>query len=325
MAGTIDVDVHAALPVQLNAILAYMPRAWREKLEYVGTAPLASSPLDYTYLAGKYVVDPDVPLGAERTPQAAITAVCDEVFEARGAAIGQLFAIDAVTHAMQAGNPDLGAMIAGAFNAFMLDQWLADARIRYALVVSPLEPALAVAELHRHGSDPRVSSVWVPSTATKLWQLEPVLEAAVEHGLAVVCHPGSGRLAMTPARYADEGRFNAPMTAWSELSGLIAHETFMRLPDLRVAFLECGFAWLPALLVRMGDPADLVREHVRIAAAGDGDRSPREWAELVEWPGSVLPEVLVYTGRAPTAVFDGLSGPVQHRVLAENAKAVVRI
>jgi hypothetical protein len=130
---------------------------------------------------------------------------------------------------------------------------------------------------------------------------------------------------MTPPAYADEGRFNAPLTAWSELAGLVAHGTFTRLPDLRVAFLDCGFTWLEALLARMGDPADLIRAHVRIAAAGDGDRGTREWAGLIERPGSVLSDVLVYSGRAPAAIFDGLSDAVRHRVLTENATAVVRI
>jgi predicted TIM-barrel fold metal-dependent hydrolase len=324
-AGAIDVDVHAVLPVQLNAVLAYMPRAWREKLAYIGTPPLASSPLHYTYLAGKYVVDPGVPAAALRTPEPVIAGVLDEL-EQR-AAFGQLFATDAVTHAMQSGNPDMAATVAAAFNDFMLDQWLGDGRLRYALAVAPQSPALAVAEIRRHGDDPRVSSVWVPSMPTKLSHpsLRPVLAAAIEHGLAVVCHPGSGRIAMTPAPYADEGRFNAPLTAWGELAGLVAHGTFTRLPDLRVAFLDCGFAWLDALLARMGDPDDLIRAHVRIAAAGDGDRGAPEWARLIERPGSVLPDVLVYSGRAPTAIFEALSEPVRLRVLTENATAVVRI
>jgi hypothetical protein len=130
---------------------------------------------------------------------------------------------------------------------------------------------------------------------------------------------------MTPARYADEGRFNAPLTAWAELAGLVAHGTFTRLPDLRVAFLDCGFTWLEALLARLGDVDELVREHVRIAAAADGDRAPEEWARMIERPGSVLGDVLVYSGRAPAAVYDGLSDPVGRRVLTENATAAVRI
>lgn len=319
--GAIDVDVHPVLPVQLNAVLAYMPRAWREKLAYIGTPALATSPLHYTYLAGKYVVDPAVPLAAERTPPETVAAVYRDVFETDGAAIGQLLATDAVAHAMQAGNADLGAMIAAAFNDFMLDQWLGDPRARYALVVAPQEPALAVAEIHRHGDDPRVSSVWVPSTPAKLSQpaLAGVLRAAVERGLAIVSHPGSGHIAMTPERFAREGRFSAPLTAWSELAGLVAHGTFESLPELRVAFLECGFAWLEAALARMDGADELVREHVRMAGGGD-----REAAQtLIEAPGSVLADVLVYTGRGPR--FDALPESMRRRIMIDNAKAVVRI
>ena len=312
--GVIDVDVHAALPVQLNAVLEYMPKAYREKLAYIGAMPLASSPLNYTYLAGKYVVDPAVDPGALRTPQEAIDAALADV-----AGFGQLFAVDAMTHAMQSGNPDLSASIASAFNDFMLDQWLGDGRLRYGLAVSTVDARLAVAEIHRHGADPRVGSVWVPTTATRLAHQLPVLEAAVEHGLAVVNHPGSGRIAMTPGAYALEGRYCAPLAAWGELAALVAHGTFERLPDLRVAFLECGFGWLEALLGRMDGADELVREHVRVAGGGDGEAAEA----LIGRPGSILPDVLVYSGRGPR--FETLPEPVRSRIMTENAKAVVRL
>jgi uncharacterized protein len=307
--AVIDVDVHAALPVQLNAVLEYMPRAYREKLAYIGAMPLSSSPLNYTYLAGKYVLDPSVPIGELRTPPQAIESVGRELD-----GFGQLFAVEAMTHAMQSGNPDLSAAIVSAFNDFMLDQWLADSRLRYALAVSTVDPALAVEEIRRHGGDARVGSVWVPTTGERLAHQRAVLEAAVEHGLPVVNHPGSGRIAMTPGAYALEGRYTAPLAAWGELAALVAHGAFQALPDLKVAFLECGFAWLEALLARM-DAHELVRQRVRVAGADP--------PALIERPDSILPDVVVYTRRGPD--FHELSENLRARIMCDNAKAVVRL
>jgi hypothetical protein len=124
---------------------------------------------------------------------------------------------------------------------------------------------------------------------------------------------------MTPGPYALEGRFDAPLAAWGELAALVAHGTFAAIPGLRVAFLECGFTWLEPLLGRMGDVAELVREHVRISGGGDGDGDEA----LIERPGSILPDVLVYSGRGPR--FETVSEPVRRRIMRENAKAVVRL
>src|ERR1700744_4703415 len=106
----IDVDVHPVLDVCLGAVVGYMPTAWRKKVEYLGRTPLASSPLNYNFLAGAYVFDFDVQAPPDRTPAEAVAELSETVFELGGASIGQLIAPEAVAHAMQSNLPDLSAV-----------------------------------------------------------------------------------------------------------------------------------------------------------------------------------------------------------------------
>jgi predicted TIM-barrel fold metal-dependent hydrolase len=322
----IDVDVHPVLTASLSTVFAYMPRAQREKVAYLGELPLSASPLGYTFLAGRWTVGrnaPPVPaaLGPERLRH--------ELLDGLGVDAAQLVATEAASHALQARNYDLAAALASAFNDYMLEQWAVDPRVRYALMVVPADPSAAVAEINRHGADPRVSSVWLPPGECRLGErfYDPVYAAASELGLPILSHPGGPRGALAPAEYRLEARVNAPLQAWANIASLFAHGAFERHPGLTVVFAEAGFAWLPALLARLdaafpaAEPSAVVRRRVRLTT------SPPE--DLVDIDDR-LADVLVYASDYPRSgpwmgeAFEALPETTRRKLFGENARIALR-
>lgn len=346
----VDVDVHPLLMTSLSTVFAYMPREQREKVAYLGDVPLTGSPLSYTFLAGRWTVG----LNAEPVPEALRGSspehLRQDLLDGVDVDAAQLVASEAASHALQSRNRDLAAALASAFNDYLLEQWVVDPRAGYALMVTPNDPASAVAEIRRHGPDPRVSSVWVPPGQRRLGErfYDPVYDAARELGLPILSHPGGPRGAMAPPEYRLEGQANAPVQAWANIASLIAHGAAERHPGLTFVFAESGYAWLPSLLRRLDsawrasrervpelkrEPSDIVRSQVRVTTSPpDDDRDATALARLIEDPDSCLPDVLVYSsdypraGSAwPGAAFDALSEATRRKLFSENARAALRI
>jgi len=348
-ARLIDVDVHPVLATNIGAMLEYVPRGWRERLEYLGSTPLSSSPLNYTFLAGRWVVGVNARPATEAPPGSTAESLQGELLDAHGVDVGQLVASEAAAHA-QSRSYDLAAILASAFNDLMLERWMDDPRTRYALLVTPADPVAAAAEVRRHGADRRVSSVWIPTTPTRLGdrRLYPIYEAALEHGLPILSHPGGPAGSMSTPALALESRFNGPTQVWPNVASLVARGVFERYPELRVLFAESGFTWLPPLLRRMDaawrasggkvahlerSPSEVVRTHLRFATTPlDDDRDAAELAALIEDPSTCLADVLVFSSNHPRSGpewpglrFEALPDATRRRLFAENALTCMRI
>jgi predicted TIM-barrel fold metal-dependent hydrolase len=102
------------------------------------------------------------------------------------------------------------------------------------------------------------------------------------------------------------------------VASAIAHGIFERYPDMRLVLVECGAAWLPALLWRLDAdykalrketpwlkrlPSEYAREHVRVSTQ-PLEQPPDErhlWALLEAMSGR---EVLVFASDYPHWDFD---------------------
>jgi uncharacterized protein len=341
----VDVDLHLPVAGTLSEVFAYMPAAWRRRLEYIGHVPFAASPLHYTYLRGAQVVGVDDRLMLESEPSVDLAIAQRAAVDGSGAEIAQVLPTVAVMHSLPSRYYGIGPTLTSAFNDYMLEQCIVDPRLRYAPAVFPHEIDSAVAEVNRLAADGRVCSVWLPSTPSRFGErkYDPLYRAAVEAGLPVVGHPAGAGVART-AEMRLEGAMNAPLTAWSELTSLVARGTFERFPELQVMLLECGFAWLDLCVRRMetawltgtsagarfrSSPAEIVREHVRtsVSPAGDGRTSEEEWASVSE-ASFPFADVLVYSGGGRAGSPHPLTGwpdPERSKILAANALAVLRI
>jgi predicted TIM-barrel fold metal-dependent hydrolase len=342
--GVVDVDVHPTLTVNLSAVFEYMPREQSERVAYLGDIPLAQAPIAMNFLVGRWAVGRNAEPPAPDQPASTPERIRDDLLDGAGVAAAQLVATDAPAHALQSRNYDLASALASAFNDYLLEQWVVDERLRYALLVTPDDPDAALAELRRHGEDPRVSSVWIPPGRHRLGErhFDPVYRRALELGLPILSHPGGPRGTLAPPEYLLEGRFNAPQQTWAALSSLVALGAAERYPQLTFVFAECGFSWLPPVLRRMDAawrggrervpqlerrPSEVVRAQVRFTTAPlDDDRSPEELAPLVE----DLADVLVYAsnhprgGTAPDA-FAAVSEATRRKIFADNAQAAMRL
>jgi predicted TIM-barrel fold metal-dependent hydrolase len=334
--AVIDVDVHPALDVQAADVFAYLPPGWREMVSYLGQTRLTASPLAFSYTLGTSIgMEAMERLG---TPPEPDLRTLHDAFDRESLTIGQLVVPEAVAHSAGALNAALGAQLAGAFNDYLLDRWVVDARSRYALVVIPDDVDAAVAEIRRRGGDPRVSSVWLPAGDAPLGNRRflPIYKAAVELGLPILSHPDPRRAALATAQIALEGRFNRPLSAWSNIASLVANGVFERFRDLKFVFLECGFSWLDALVDRMNGawetmreqvpglaraPSDVVCEHVRIAIHPlEQPREPAALNDLIA-SSSCLSAVLVYAGNRAV---DGLPDSTRRKIVGDNESSALR-
>jgi predicted TIM-barrel fold metal-dependent hydrolase len=335
----VDVDVHPLLSTTLAAIFAYLPRAQRERVAYLGDLPLQQAPTAMSFLIGRWAVGRN----AEPPPGDRPASSPERLLAELGpVAAAQLVPTDAPAHALQSRNYDLAAALTSAFNDYLLEHW-AGGPLRLALAVTPDDPAAAVAEIRRHADDPRVSAVWIPGGQRRLGDrhYDPVYAAAVDCGLPILVHPGGPKAALAPPEYALEARFNAPQAAWAQLANVVALGAAERHPQLVFVFAECGFAWLPALLRRMDAawsaarprvpelvraPSEVVRAQVRVATGPfDDDRAPDEIAALAE----ELADVLVYASNHPRGggadALSGLPEQARRRILSDNARAALRL
>lgn len=339
--AVVDVDIHLPIAGTLADVFEHLPATWRRRLGFLSHIPLTASPLNYTYLRGAQIVGVvDRPM-LEAKPQPDPAVLQREALETCGADIAQVLAPVAAMHSVPSTYYGFGPALVSAFNDYMLDRWITDERLRYALILFPRDVDAAVSEIERHAADGRVSSVWLPTGTARLGdrRWDPIYAASVEYGLPVVSHPVGAPVMRTPEMEL-EGRMIAPVSAWPEIASLVAQGTFERFPDLKVVFLECGFSWLDVLVRRMDvawkrpsrrigelrrSPSAVVHDHVRISMAPGDDEIP----SAAQWERACaaavpLADVLMHTGTSTRAV-DDWPDDARAKVLRGNALAVMRI
>jgi uncharacterized protein len=217
----------------------------------------------------------------------------------------------------------MSAVFAAAVNDHLVADWLGvDPRFRFAISVSAHDGEMAAEEVHRLGGHPAAVAVSFSPIAVNLGQrhYEPIYAAAVEHGLAVIVHPGGfegnvvgpARLAGVGPRTPEEVFCLLPAVAMSSISSLVFEGIFERHRGLRVVFAGYGFAWAPIVCWRMDSewrglrvevpwlkrpPSEVVAEHVRFAVDGAVERDNGS----MRMAAMLAPEALVWGSDVPFA------------------------
>lgn len=154
---------------------------------------------------------------------------------------------------------EYGAALCRATNDWQIEEWYAkDPRLRCGIVVPTEDGALAAREIDRLAGHPAFVQVLLlartsaPLGDRRYW---PIYEAAARHDLPVGVHfGGEAGVPVTatgrPSFYIEDhvvmsSAFQAHVTSLV-LSGVFDH-----LPNLRLAMIEGGFAWLPSLMWRL--------------------------------------------------------------------------
>jgi predicted TIM-barrel fold metal-dependent hydrolase len=339
-AALIDCDAHNEVgPVA--TLGPYLDDHWREVIatsQFAGPTDQAHPPNLATSRQG------DLPAEAGRTVEAMRAQLLDP--------LGLECAILSCDYAVESvRNPDAAAALAAAVNQWQLHAWLdAEPRLRASIVVASQHPAAAIAEIELWGNDPRFVAVYLPVRSAvpygnRAWW--PLWEAIAAHDLVAELHfGGSPGIAPTasgwPTSWLEE-YVDMPSAFAAQLTSLVVEGVFDAHPTLRIALIESGFAWLPALLWRLDKgwrglrrevpwttrlPSEYVRDHVRIALQPvDGPLDPAELARVVEQLGSE--RMLMFSSDYPHRHTDegraALSANLPAGVAAANAREHYRL
>jgi len=344
--GAIDCDIHPAVPNTL-ALLPYMDEYWRDILSGVivgvdggiGRMELASYP-------------PSAPLSARpdwRPPEGRAGASLAAMQEHALDHFGLRFAICNVLHGAQAAfSPYFGAALCRAINDWVVAEWLdRDPRLRASIVVSMVDPALAIEEIERRADDPRFVQVLVlamgemPLGRRVYW---PIWEMAARNRLPIGIHAGSMyRHAASQSGHCTTLVEDYAMMAQgfgSQVVNLVSEGVFAKYPEMKVVLIESGVSWLPPLMWRFSKdwrgvrnevpwlkkaPTSIIRDHVRLTVQPlDGPPDAREVERLLDHLGS--DRMLLFATDYPHWQFDGdeavppgLPDSLLQRIMVENA------
>jgi predicted TIM-barrel fold metal-dependent hydrolase len=340
----IDCDVHPAVP-DTTALLPYFDDYWREAITQRGIDRLSLNLTSYP---------PNAPISARpdwrpkgKKPGSDFDLLKSQALDA----FGSRYAILNCLHAAQVfHSEDMSAAFCTAVNDWLAREWLGrDPRLRASILIPSENPDLAIAEIERRADDRRFVQVlmWamneLPLGRRFYW---PIYQAAERHALPIGVHAGSlYRHAPTSigwGSYLTEDYVLQSAAFESQLLSLVSEGAFAKFPDLKVVFMESGFAWLPAFLWRANKtwrgvrsevpwvkrpPGDIVRHHVRFTVQPIDEPPDNATLEhLIDQLGS--DQILLFSTDYPHWHFEGmdalpkpLTGDIARKILVDNPLA----
>jgi predicted TIM-barrel fold metal-dependent hydrolase len=235
-------------------------------------------------------------------------------------------------------NPHYASAIARAFNDWLIHEWLPrDPRFKGSLLVAPQDPQGAAAEIRRLGDHKDIVQVLMSHGSYRPYGdpfYHPIWEAAAEVGLPIAIHlGGQGGINYQPIGggpttfyWTTHALLCQP--AMSHVASTIAHGVFEKWPKMKFIIIECGIAWLPAILWRLDAnykalrketpwlkrlPSEYARDHIRLTTQPLEQPARKEdlWHVLEAIDGR---HVLMYASDYPHWDFDD---PTQIRLPRE--------
>ncbi len=340
----IDCDIHCAVP-DTAVLLPYFNEYWRDALLQRGIERLSLNLTSYP---------PNAPISARpdwrpngRKPGSDFELLRIQALDA----FGSRYAILNCLHAAQVFHgEDMSAAFCAAVNDWLAREWLdRDPRLRASILIPSENPDLAVAEIERSAADRRFVQVlmWamneLPLGRRFYW---PIYRAAERHALPIGVHAGSlyrhAPSSIGWGSYLTEDYVLQSAAFESQLLSLVSEGAFAKFPDLKVVFMESGFAWLPAFLWRANKtwrgvrsevpwvkqpPADIVHHHVRLTVQPI-DEPPDDAAleRILDQIGS--DQMLLFSTDYPHWHFDGIdalpkpmTGALARKILVDNPLA----
>jgi predicted TIM-barrel fold metal-dependent hydrolase len=228
--------------------------------------------------------------------------------DANGVEVGMLMQLS--KGGMEERNLEFAAALSHAINEWQLETFCKpEPRLRAGIVVPQEDAAFSVTEIDARAGDPHFSQIIVsprssdPLGHRRYW---PIFEAAQRANKPIALHVQgfSGGHASTgsgwPTYYMEE-HYAASTGMQNTLTSLVFEGVFEKFPKLKIALIEGGFAWAPALCWRMDKhwerlraetphvkrpPSEYVREHVWFTTQPiEEPETPEHLAEVIEWIG----------------------------------------
>ncbi|MCW2497215.1 amidohydrolase family protein [Jatrophihabitans sp.] len=338
----IDADVHAPRP-SVTDLTPHLEPHWPEYLKWTGFRPKAGERLypEWTGLSTGT---------ASEAANASFRATLDtQVFDRCAlAVVSTYFGVESVLH------PYLAPDLASAVNRWLATEYLdTDDRLRGSAMVAPQFADSAAAEVARVATDSRFVQIQVPARSMepygnhRYWDL---WEAVSSHDLTVgITYGGSVTIPGNAINWMDTffEQYSAGTQPFAtHITSLVLNGVFERWPNLRFAFVDTGWTWLPGLLWRLDKewkegrqevpwvrrpPSEYVAEHMRFTTTPtDAPTDPRHLQLILRQ----LPcaDMLMYSSDLPRAggsgieaITAGLTVEEQDRVLGGNAAQLYRL
>jgi predicted TIM-barrel fold metal-dependent hydrolase len=344
--GVVDCDVHVA-PRTLEPLLAHMDDYWAD---YVANSELRLSPtMNGTYPPAAFL--PGAEAGTRLAVPATLAELRADVLDgaAGGAPAAAVAVLNCITTFDTSHNAYYEAALCRGVNDWLRTEFLErDERLCGSLALPVLDPDAAVAEIERLGAHPAFVQALLPIRTEAPYgnvRWHRVWEAAERHGLVAGLHAW-GRVGNAPTAsgfthsYLEDYASNSQVVAQAHVTSLVSEGVFERFGALRVALLECGFAWLPFLLWRFDKdwkavwrevpwvrrrPSEYVHEHLRLTTAPA--QLPTDPPVLARIPDLMpVTEMLLYASDHPhrhrggiEQLLDLLDEDGRHAILAGNA------
>jgi predicted TIM-barrel fold metal-dependent hydrolase len=245
-------------------------------------------------------------------------------------------------------NVDFGAALCTAHNDYMIEKWYeADARLYGSIVVPWRDAELAIREIERIGDHPKVKQILLFACTGQLYgerHFHPIWQAAERHGLVIGIHWGGTeptRAAGAMPTYYLEHHVNLAQAAMAHIVSFVCQGVFTKCPNLRVAIIEAGIAWVPSLMWRLDKdwrgcrmevpwvkepPSEYIKRHIRFTTQPiEEPENPQHLLQTIEHMGS--DRMLMFATDYPHWDFDSpakalprqLPEPLRQRIRSLNA------
>jgi predicted TIM-barrel fold metal-dependent hydrolase len=344
----VDCDIHPALRSPQD-LFPYLSARWREHLttygEYVrqGLAQIAYPRM----MAAGMRADAFPETGA---PGSDLNLMQSQHLDANDVDVGMLVALS--RGGMEERNLDFACALSHALNEWQLHEWVEkEPRLRAGIVVPQEDAAYAASEVERRAADRRfVQVIFSPRASDPIGHRRywPIYAAAEAANLPIGLHSAgySGGHPSTgsgwPTYYMEE-HYGFTTSMQAVAVNLIFEGVFERFPGLKVALIEGGFTWAPALCWRMDKhwarmrsevpqvkrpPSEYFREHFWFTTQPiEEPEKPEHLPEVIEWIGW---DKLCFATDYPHWDFDhprlalkfAMSDERKARIFRDNARAL---
>jgi uncharacterized protein len=285
----IDCDVHNAWPTA-EVLFPYLEPYWRDFVERGelpggrGSFPHGHRP--WLHPEGFTRADTIPPDGS--TPGSDYELMREQLLDRYDVEYAILTGDEAI-EASTLANPYFASALVRAYNDWLVDEWLPrDLRLKGSLVVAPQDPHGAAEEIRRLGAHSGIVQVLMSTGSERPYGdpfYHPIWDAAAEIGKPVAIHLGgqgginANPTGCGPGTFFWEVHALLCETGMGHLGSVIAHGVFERWPTMKFVMIECGVAWLPAILWRLDAdykalrketpwlkrlPSEYARDHVRV-------------------------------------------------------------
>jgi hypothetical protein len=349
----VDCDLH---PVQKTPkeLHPYLEARWREHSDTFGAHFCQG-------LVGQLAFPRMMAAGmrADAFPEGGGPPGCDlglmqrQHLDLNGCEVGNLVVLGRA--GMEERNLDYAAALSHAANDWQLHDWIAkDKRLKAGIVVPQEYPEYAVREIDERAQNEAFVQVIVsprslePLGRRRYW---PIYEAIARNNLVLGLHPagasgGHATSGIGWGTYYMQEHYGFGTGLVANVVSLIVEGVFERFPGLKVAMIESGFSWAPALGWRMDavwernrketphlkrPPSEYLREHFWFCTQPmEEPEDPAHLQDIIGWIGW---DRLMYSSDYPHWDYDDPRQALSFRmtpaqrdgILRDNAKKLYRL